>query len=122
MNSTIKIICGETEVTGRLNESGTAGMIDAILPVTGTVNLWGDEIYFAIPLKAGPENARETVSLGDIAYWPEGNALCLFLGKTPVSTATEIKPISPVNIVGHLDNIEALLSTVKPGDKIVIRR
>jgi len=122
MNSTIKIICGETEVTGRLNESGTAGMIETILPVTGTVNLWGDEIYFTIPLKTGPENARDTVSLGDIAYWPEGNALCLFLGKTPISTATEIKPISPVNIVGHLDNIEVLLSTVTPGDKIVIRR
>jgi len=109
-------------VTGRLNESGTAGMLDAILPITGTVNLWGDEIYFTIPLKTEPENARDTVSLGDIAYWPDGNALCLFLGKTPISTATDIKPISPVNIVGRLDNIEALLSTVKPGDKIVVRR
>ena len=118
----IKITVGEIEVEGWLNETDTASKVLESLPITGTVNLWGDEIYFSIPVEAGLENARETVSLGDIAYWPQGKALCIFLGKTPVSRGDEIRPISPVNILGSIEGVEKLLGKVAQGETITIRR
>jgi len=116
----IKIIIGDTRLPAHLNETNTAARVSEILPITASVNLWGEEIYFPIPLEAGLENARETVSLGDIAYWPQGNALCLFFGRTPVSTADEIKPLSAVNIVGTVEGNLESLKQVRQGEEITI--
>ena len=118
----VKITVGVIEVEGWLNETDTASKVLESLPITGTVNLWGDEIYFSIPVEAGLENARETVSLGDIAYWPQGKAMCIFLGKTPVSRGDEIRPISPVNILGGIEGVEKLLGKVEQGETITVRR
>jgi len=68
MRRQIKITVGEIEVEAWLNETDTATRLLEILPLTSTVNLWGDEIYFSIPLEAKLENAREIVNIGDIAY------------------------------------------------------
>lgn len=86
------------------------------LPVESEVRTWGDEIYFSIPLNLPEENAKDTVSLGDVAYWPEGRCFCVFFGKTPLtSTLDEIKPASPVNVFGKvLGDLESL-KTVTPG-------
>ena len=116
----IKINIGDIELPARLNETDTAARVAEILPITASVNLWGEEIYFTIPLETGLENAQETVSLGDMAYWPQGNALCLFFGQTPVSTADEIKPLSAVNIIGRIDGDLEPLKQVRQGDKITI--
>ena len=118
----IKIAAGDIETDGVLNDSRTATLIYDALPITGKVNWWGEEIYFMIPARTGIENGKETVSLGDIAYWPEGPALCLFLGKTPISRGSEIKPASAVNIIGRVSNVKALLSKVRQGQKITVRR
>jgi len=122
MRRQIKIIVGELEVEAWLNETETATKLLGILPLTSTVNLWGDEIYFSIPLKAELENAREIVNIGDIAYWPPGKAMCIFLGMTPVSTGKEIKPASPVNVIGGIKGVRKLLGKVKQGEKITVRR
>jgi len=118
----IRIIVGNIETDAWLNESRTASMVWEILPVTSKASLWGDEIYFAVPVKTGLEDGRETVALGDIAYWPEGPALCIFPGKTPISTKDEIRPASAVSIVGKVRDVQALLGRVKQGDTIVIQR
>ena len=118
----VKISVGELEVTGWLNETTTADKVLEILPITTNINLWGDEIYFSIPVEAEPENAKETVNLGDIAYWPRGKAMCIFFGKTPISEGDEIRPISPVNIIGRVEEVQKLLGNVKQGDSITVRR
>jgi hypothetical protein len=118
----IKITVGKIEVEGWLNETETAGKVWESLPITGSINLWGDEIYFEIPVEAGLENAREVVSLGDIAYWPQGSAMCIFLGKTPVSRGKEIRAVSPVNVIGGIKGVEKLLGKVRQGETINVRR
>ncbi len=122
MRTEIRITAGGLETEGWLNETDTASKVAEILPITGTVNLWGDEIYFSIPVETGLENAKETVSIGDIAYWPEGKAMCIFLGKTPISRGEEVRPLSAVNVIGGIEGVQELLGRVKQGDKITVRR
>lgn len=87
----------------------TIEQITAALPIEATANTWGEEIYFTIPVDAAPENPVETVRVGDLAYWPEGSAFCIFFGKTPMSASEEqIVPASAVNPIGRIDECEGL--------------
>jgi hypothetical protein len=122
MKRKIKITVGKLELEAWLNETKTAAKVFEALPITSTVNTWGDEIYFTIPVDTGPEDAKELVSLGDIAYWPPGKAMCIFFGKTPISRGDEIRPASPVNIIGKVEGDLKLLKKVKEGEEIIIRR
>jgi len=79
------------------------------LPIESEVMTWGDEVYFDVPVDMGEENVKESVSKGDIGYWPAGNALCIFYGKTPLSESDEdIIPASAVNIVGRIEEPDRL--------------
>ena len=122
MKRKIRIIAGKLELEAWLNDTKTADKVFEALPITSTVNTWGDEIYFTIPVTAGVEDARELVGLGDIAYWPPGKAMCIFFGKTPISKGDEIRPASPVNIIGKVEGDLKLLRKVKDGEEIIIRR
>ena len=122
MKRKIKITVGKLELEAWLNETKTAAKVFEALPITSTVNTWGDEIYFTIPVDTGPEDAKELVSLGDIAYWTPGKAMCIFFGKTPISRGDEIRPASPVNIIGKVEGDLKLLKKVKEGEEIIIRR
>jgi hypothetical protein len=113
MPTRIKIMVGELTLTGELNDSPTAAQVLEALPLEASGSTWGDEIYFDIPVNAdlGPD-AQEAVELGDLAYWPPGTAFCIFYGKTPVSTSTDIRPASPVTVIGKLiDDCEVLKGT-----------
>ncbi|MEW6558105.1 MAG: cyclophilin-like fold protein [Elusimicrobiota bacterium] len=116
----IKIITEKVQMEAELNETNTANMIFDILPVGGKVNTWGEEIYFQIPVKTGPENAVEVVKEGDLAYWPDGNCFCIFFGKTPMSTDKEIRPASAVNLVGRVLGNPKEWKKVKNGEKILL--
>ena len=99
--------------------------VDAIwskLPIKGKANTWGDEIYFPIPVQVDAENQSEVVQMGDLAYWPPGNALCIFFGPTPASWDKEIRPASPVNVIGRMVDNPRLFKLVGPGDKIRLER
>lgn len=73
------------------------------LPFTVGINLWGEEIYTdETPIDVGEENAKSLVDLMDVAYWPTGRAICLFFGPTPLGKKGEIKPYSPVNVIGKI--------------------
>jgi hypothetical protein len=122
MSSQIVIAAAGIEVKGTLNDSLTAAKIREALPITARANLWGDEIYFTVPVRTSLEDGRETVEVGDLAYWPEGPALCIFMGKTPISRGDEIRPASAVTIVGRIPEVRKLPGKVKQGDKITIRR
>lgn len=87
------------------------------LPFSVGVNLWGDEIYTdETPVNVKEENAKPVVELFDVAYWPTGKAICLFYGPTPIGKKGEIKPYSPVNVIGKIVNPDkSILSKIKDG-------
>jgi hypothetical protein len=103
MGRGIRISFGEVAVDGELYESPTATLIWEALPIEGEGHLWGEEIYFTIPVQAPlDDTAREVVERGDLGYWPQGRALCIFYGPTPVSRSGEIRAASAVNVVGTI--------------------
>jgi len=114
----IMIITEAVQMEAELNDSKTAALIWEALPLSAAASTWGDEIYFAIPVKIGLKNAVSVVQKGDLAYWPEGRCFCIFFGKTPASTDTEIKPASPVNLVGRFSGDPELWKKVAAGDTI----
>lgn len=87
------------------------------LPFTVRMNLWGEEIYTdESPIKEKEENAKSVVELNDVAYWPTGKAICLFFGPTPIGNKDEIKPYSPVNVIGKIINPEkSILKKISDG-------
>lgn len=87
-------------------------------PFESWARRWGDEVYFETPAVAGEEGARELVSVGDVAYWPPGRALCLFFGPTPISKPGEIRPASPVNVIGRVVEGLGVLRRVASGEKV----
>lgn len=73
------------------------------LPFAVDLNVWGEEIYTSeSPINMPEENAKSPVSLNDVAYWPQGKAICLFYGPTPIGKEGEITPASPVNVIGKI--------------------
>ena len=92
------------------------------LPIEARANTWGDEIYFSIPVEAEAENPKEVVELGDLGYWPPGNAFCIFFGPTPASRGDEIRPASPVNVIGRIDGDPLVFRKVRGGEKVVLER
>ncbi len=119
----IRITSGDVSLTASLNDSHTADLIWDALPIVGTVQTWGDEIYFPIPVSASnDETAAEVVDKGAVAYWPPGNALCLFWGPTPASRGDEIRPASAVNVCGMIEGDPTALGKAPYGGEIRIER
>ncbi len=117
----ISIEAGGVSVTAILNESRTAGLLWDALPLEAAANTWGDEIYFRIAVQADEdEGASDVVDMGAVAYWPPGQALCLFFGRTPASRGDEIRAASAVNVIGSVEGDATVLKRVKSGARIVV--
>ena len=123
MNNIIKIISKNFEFTVKLNNSNTSQEILKKLPIVSRANRWGEEIYFQIPVYAELENGVEVLDVGSIAYWPPGNAFCIFFGKTPASKEDKPQAASPVTFIGKIIDDDKLpyLKEISDGDKIEIR-
>ena len=139
----IRIAAGSVSAEAVLNGSATAVAVWDALPLSVPAQTWGDEIYFSIlvkepaarPRAAGrartsgdtraqtdAEAPRETVELGDLAYWPPGSAFCIFFGKTPASHGDEIRPASPVNVFGRLVGDATVFKKVRAGTPVRVER
>ena len=117
----ILITVENLSVTAELLDTPTARKIVEALPFEGTVNVWGQEIYFTIPLNLEQEpDAREDVNVGDLAYWPAGPAFCIFFGPTPVSTGSQPRAYSPVNVFGRVVGDAKQFKTIPNGVTIRI--
>ena len=93
------------------------------LPIKVKINRWGDELYTdSMPVKVKEENAKSLVDLMDVAYWPQGQGLCLFFGPTPISKGNEIKPYSPVNVIGKIVSEENIAKLVDDSTSVIIRK
>ena len=123
MEKKIQILIGNLKVEAQLNESKTVQLIWEALPIEGRGTLWGEEIYFSIPVKTGLEKeAKEVVSAGDLGYWPTGHAFCIFFGPTPASHGDEIRAASAVNIIGKVLSDPKVFLKVKDGAKIRLEK
>ncbi|MBU6289492.1 MAG: hypothetical protein KGS10_15140 [Chloroflexi bacterium] len=119
----ISITAGGVTMEASLDGSATADAVWDALPITSRVSLWGDEMYFAIPVQAvEATDARATVNIGDVGYWPPGNAFCVFWGPTPMSRGNEIRPASPVNVFGSVIGDARLFGRVPSGSRVEVTR
>ena len=84
------------------------------LPMEGLANLWGEEVYFNVPLQINNENPSPSAVAGDICYWSPGPAFCVFFGKT--------QPYSAVNHIGKVTEGLEIFKSVASGDQIVLSR
>lgn len=122
MGRKIRIKVAPTEAVAELNDSRTAQAIWETLPIKGRTNLWGEEIYFSIHLSLGLENGQETVSIGDLGYWPPGTAFCIFFGVTPASHRGEIRAASEVSVFGKVMGDTSMFKQVVSGAEITVEK
>src|SRR5213080_3296277 len=117
MARAIRITAGQVSASAELNDSKTATAIWDALPIEAKAETWGDEIYFGIPVRAEADGA-----LGDLGYWPPGHAFCVFFGPTPASRGDEIRPASPVNVVGRVSGDATVFKKVRAGTRVTLER
>lgn len=119
----LEITIGDIALEVELLENETAAALLEALPFSSRASTWGEEVYFSVPVKVELEEAfaKEVVQVGDVAYWPEGPALCLFFGPTPISSPGEIRPASPVTMVGRMLGDPLVLRRVKGGEEVRVK-
>ncbi len=123
MPTKITISAGDVSLPAELNDCETARAIVEALPIEGTANTWGDEIYFDIPVEVEEEaDARADVEVGELGYWPVGHAFCIFFGPTPASTDEKPRAASAVNIIGRVEGDAALFRSVPGGAQVRLTR
>ena len=119
----ITIMVEDVTLTAELNESKTAQRIYDSLPLESTVNVWGDEIYFDIPVALEQEpDARQDVDVGTLGYWPLGSAFCVFFGPTPVSSDDQPRAYSPLNVFGRVIGDAKILKKVSGGSTVRVEK
>ena len=123
MKHKVEVVISKSEnIEIELDDSNSPNTIKKFvdnLPFTVGLNLWGEEIYTdESPIQEKEENAKSLVELNDVAYWPTGKAICLFFGPTPIGKKGEIKPSSPVNVIGRIINPDkSILNKLKQNHK-----
>lgn len=100
------------------NQSPAAQEIVKHLPLDSKVSIWGDEIYFETGILAPDQGETLDVSVGDVAYWPQGHCLCVFFGPTPASSNGKPIPASPVVIIGRTATLPDELKKIQAGHSI----
>ena len=123
MSRKIRITAGSVRVEAELAQSETADAFWEALPITGSANVWGEEIYFKVPVDAPLEaSAREEMEVGEIAYWPPGSAFCIFFGRTPASVDDAPRAASPVNPLGRVAGDPKDFLSVRSGEEVRLER
>lgn len=124
MPTDILIEAKDIRMEGVLFDTPSGRALAAALPFSGKAHRWGDEVYFAVPqvVQELEDDARVTVNVGDLAYWPSGRAFCIFFGLTPTSVPGEIRPASAVNLVGRVLGDPCCFAAVQEGDTVTVSR
>ena len=123
MTTPIRIIVGKVVVKAELGDTSLAESIAGKLPIETTPNEWGDEFYFGIPVRSGlDETATTKVKIGDIGYWPPGNAMAIFFGPTPMSSGADPVPASDVCLIGRITEDATLLRKARGARSIRIEK
>ena len=117
----LTITAGGVGIRVKTLETPTAAAIVTASPNKSSVSTWGEEVYFTTPVSVEREHdAKVVVDKGEVAYWPDGNAIAIGFGPTPISKGSEIRLASPCNIWGQaLDDVKAL-SAVNSGEEVTV--
>jgi hypothetical protein len=117
----IRFDFGTLTLDAELFDTPTARAVAAALPIEAQALTWGEEIYFDVPVRVKREaDARAVVTPGEIAYWPEGPAIAIGFGRTPISRGDECRLVSPCNVFAKaLSDVKAL-KTVRAGSKVKV--
>ncbi|MBX0323921.1 hypothetical protein EGH21_12860 [Halomicroarcula sp. F13] len=121
--SDLRVWVGDATLTASWTDANheTRDGLAGALPLAGDGTRWGDELYLSVPVDVPPEDTQTEVPVGAVAYWPQGNALCLFWGPTPASRDDEPRAASPVTVVAEIDDVGPL-SAVTGGATVRVER
>ena len=101
----------------------TARALIEALPFEARAQTWGEEVYFATPVKAKLEkDARQVVDPGTVCFWTEGDAIALPYGRTPISSDERPKLASRCNVLGTIVGDPKRLRAVKGGETVRVEK
>ncbi|HEX7054023.1 MAG TPA: cyclophilin-like fold protein [Burkholderiales bacterium] len=118
----LRLAFPQGELLAELGDSPAARALAEAAPFESRAQTWGEEVYFTTPVSLPRDkDARQVVEPGSVCFWPEGDALALPFGRTPISTDERPKLASPCNVLGRLDDY-SLLRKVRAGDKVRVEK
>ena len=121
--SRIRFDFGALTLEAELLDTPNAKAVLAALPVTASVLTWGEEVYFDVPVTMAREpQARDVVTPGEIAYWPDGPAIAIGFGRTPISRSGETRLASPCNVFARVLGDVKVLKAVKAGTRVLVTK
>ncbi|MFZ0196862.1 MAG: cyclophilin-like fold protein [Pseudolabrys sp.] len=119
----IRFDFGALKLDAELLDTPTARAIAAALPISSAVLTWGEEVYFDVPVDVPREaDARAVIIPGEIAYWPQGPAIAIGFGRTPISKGDETRLASPCNVFARALGSVKVLSKVKTGLEVTVSK
>lgn len=105
-----------------LNDTLAAFKLYDVLPLEREINVWGGELFFSVPVDCELENGRKIMEVGEVAFWPEGNAFCVFFGRTPASTMSKPEAYSPVTPIGRVLGEVSTMSDLSDRTRVTLER
>ena len=121
MKLCLRFKSGKLEV--ELFDTPTARALLEALPFESRAQTWGEEVYFATPVRAALEkDARQIVDPGTVCFWTEGDAIALPYGRTPISTDERPKLASRCNVLGSIVGDPKRLAAVKGGETVRVEK